>query len=88
MSQRRTKRGDGRYSVNIRLEGADGTPRRVYFCGRTQAEACGKANAALERVSMGAPVRDATRSLGDWLAQWRETFLLASDRAMSEPPWV
>ena len=83
MAQRRTRRSDGRYGVNIRLEGADGTRRSVYFYGRTQAEARGKANDALERVSVGAPVRDATRSLGDWLAQWRETFSLASDRAVS-----
>lgn len=29
------------------------------------------------------PVRDAERSMSDWLAEWRETFLRASDRAES-----
>jgi len=83
MAQRRAKRSDGRYTFTTRIEAADGTRRRVYFYGRTQAEARAKANAALERASVGAPIRDATRSLGDWLSEWRETFLLASDRAVS-----
>ena len=39
MSARRTKRADGRYSVTARLERPDGTIRRTYFYGRTQAEA-------------------------------------------------
>ena len=83
MAQRRAKRSDGRYTLTARIEAADGTRRRVYFYGRTQAEARAKANAAIERASVGAPIRHATRSLGDWLAEWRETFLLASDRAVS-----
>lgn len=50
---------------------------------RTQAEAKAKAAAAHDRVSRGEPVRDATRTLSDWLAEWRTTFLRASDRAES-----
>lgn len=80
---RRTKRLDGRYTVNITLESPDGTKRRVYFYGRTQAEAKANAAEARERVRGGGPVRDATRTLSDWLAEWRETFLRASDRAES-----
>lgn len=83
MSQRRTKRADGRYIVNVTVDEPDGTKRRVYFYGRTQSEAKGKADAARERVAQGAPVRDATRSVSDWLAEWRETFLEASDLAAS-----
>jgi len=83
MSARRTKRADGRYSVTARLERPDGTIRRTYFYGRTQAEAKAKADAARERVGRGEPVRDATRTLSDWLAEWRTTFLRASDRAES-----
>jgi integrase len=83
MPARRTKRADGRYSVTVRLESLDGTARRMYFYGRTQAEARVKAAAARERVSRGEPVRDATRTLSDWLAEWRTTFLHASDRAES-----
>jgi integrase len=83
MPARRTKRADGRYSVTARLESPDGTTRRVYFYGRTQTEARAKAAAARERVNRGEPVRDATRTLSDWLAEWRTTFLRASDRAES-----
>jgi hypothetical protein len=83
MSARRTKRADGRYSVTARLERPDGTIRRTYFYGRTQAEAKAKAAAACERTSRGEPVRDASRMLSDWLAEWRMTFLRASDRAES-----
>lgn len=83
MSARRTKRTDGRYSVTARLERPDGRIRRTYFYGRTQVEAKAKAAAARERVARGEPVRDATRTVSDWLAKWRTTFLRASDRAES-----
>jgi integrase len=83
IATRRTKRADGRYIVNVTLENPDGTKRRVYFYGRTQADAKRQADAARERVAQGGPVRDATRSVSDWLTEWRETFLQASDRAAS-----
>ena len=83
MAGRRTKRSDGRFCLNITVENPDGTKRRVYFYGRTQAEAKAKAAAARERVGRGEPVRDATRTVSDWLAEWRTTFLRASDRAES-----
>lgn len=79
MAARRTKRTDGRYSVTLTVESFDGEKRRLYFYGRTQAEAKGKAKAARERLAVGAPVRDSTRSVSDWLDEWRATFLLASD---------
>jgi integrase len=83
MSARRTKRTDGRYTVTLTVENLDGTRRRVYFYGRTQADARRKADAARERVAQSGPVRDATRSVSDWLCEWRGTFLQASDRASS-----
>ena len=83
MATRRTKRADGRYIVNVTVENPDGTKRRVYFYGRTQAEAKRQADAARERVAQGGPVRDDTRSVSAWLTEWRETFLQASDRAAS-----
>ncbi|HZA32739.1 MAG TPA: hypothetical protein VE462_14615 [Propionibacteriaceae bacterium] len=64
MAGRRTKRSDGRFCLNITIENADGTKRRVYFYGRTQADAKAKVAAARERVGHGEPVRDATRTLG------------------------
>src|SRR5215211_8545986 len=83
MAGRRTKRSDGRFCLNITVENPTGTRRRVYFYGRTQAEANAKVAAARERVGRGEPVRDATRTVSDWLAEWRTTFLRASDRAES-----
>lgn len=80
---RRTKRPDGRYVVNIRVEQPDGTRKRAYFYGRTQAEARAKAEAAQARVAAGGPVRDDNQPLTAWLHEWRDTFLRASDRAPS-----
>ncbi|KAJ1684297.1 hypothetical protein LUZ63_020590 [Rhynchospora breviuscula] len=80
---RRTKRTDGRYAVIIRIEQPDGTRRRSYFYGRTQAEAQAKADQAQARVAAGGPVRDANQPLAAWLDEWAQTFLLASDRAPS-----
>ena len=65
MAGRRTKRSDGRFCLNITVENADGTKRRVYFYGRTQAEAKAKVAAARARVGRGEPVRDATRTVSD-----------------------
>lgn len=39
--------------------------------------------AARQRLDAGAPVKDAARSVGDWLAHWRATTLAASDRKES-----
>lgn len=78
MAARRTKRADGRYAVTITVEG-----RRHFVYGKTQAEAKAKADEARARLTAGAPVRDATRTLTDWLTEWRSTFLKASDRAQA-----
>lgn len=72
------KRADNRYTVTRTIEG-----KRYYFYGRTQAEARAKADAAGDRAKAGSPVRDATRTLSDWLAEWIETNLALSDRAES-----
>jgi integrase len=40
-------------------------------------------NDARDRIAEGAPVRDATRSVADWLAHWRATTLAASSRKES-----
>ena len=86
MAGRRTKCSDGRLCLNITVENPDGTKRRVYFDGRTQAEARAKAAAARERVGRGEPVRDATRTVSDWLAEWRTTFLRERPRRVDQGP--
>jgi integrase len=61
----------------------DGKTKRHVVYGRTRAEVREKLNQARDRLGAGAPVRDATRSVGDWLAHWRVTSLAASDRKES-----
>jgi integrase len=78
MAARRKKRADGRFTVTFTHEG-----RRLFFYGRTQSEARAKADAARQRIQSGGPVRDASRTLGDWLDEWQVTFLEASGRARS-----
>jgi integrase len=78
MSQRMTKRADGRFKTTFTHEG---TRHSAY--GRTQAEAKQQVKEARTRLDAGAPVRDASRTLADWLSEWQETFLKSSDRARS-----
>ena len=61
----------------------DGSRKRIYFYGATQRAARGKAEEAAERLAVGSPVRDSSRTLAAWLEEWRRTFLRASDRAPS-----
>lgn len=78
MAARKIKRADGRYTVTFTHEG-----QRRFFYGRTQAEASAKARAAQDRIRQGAPIRDATRTLGQWLSEWQNTFLETSGLAES-----
>jgi len=75
---RLTKRADNRFTVTVTLDG-----KRRFFYGKTQAEARAKADEARARVKAGGPVRDATRTLADWLTEWADTYLALSDRAAS-----
>jgi integrase len=77
------RRTSKRVKTAISVQADDGTVRRYYFYGRTKREARAKAETARQRVASGAPVRDADRTVHDWLGEWRETFLRASDRAKS-----
>ena len=53
------------------------------FYGPTAKAVRAKLHAARGRLDAGAPVRDATRSVADWLSHWRATTLAASDRKES-----
>lgn len=76
MAGRLTKRADNRFTITVTLDG-----KRRFFYGKTQGEARAKADAARARVKAGGPVRDATRTLTDWLTEWIDTYLALSDRA-------
>jgi integrase len=69
-----------RYEGAITYTGEDGNTKRHTVYGRTRQDVCDKLKKARERIEAGGPVRDATRRVGDWLAQWRATSLAVSDR--------
>ena len=71
------------YVGAITYDSRDGTAQRHVVYGRTRADVREKLKAARDRLDAGAPVRDATRTVGDWLAHWRATTLAASDRKES-----
>jgi integrase len=76
MATRRTKRTDGRFMVSLTHEG-----KRHYFYGTTQKEANDKRQDAWDRIKVGAPVRDATRTLAEWMDEWVLTRLAISNRS-------
>ena len=65
------------------LDPATGARRRISFYGPTAKAVRDKLKTARERLDAGAPVKDATRTVGDWLAHWRATTLAATDRKKS-----
>lgn len=73
----------------IRYEGAisylndDGKTKRHTVYGRTRADVRDKLAKARKRLESGGPVKDSTRTVGDWFGHWRATTLAASDRKES-----
>ncbi len=65
------------------LDPDTGARRRVSFYGPSAKAVRDQLKTAQERLDGGAPVKDATRTVGDWLAHWRATTLAASDRKES-----
>jgi integrase len=81
MAARMTKRADGRHQDSMRYtDPVTGEKKRQYFYGKTQAEVRAKMKEARARLDAGAPVKDASRTVGEWCAQWREVTLEASGR--------
>jgi integrase len=89
-----TRRANGEGSVRQRANGTwearlsftdteTGRVERVSFYASTAKGVRAKMNAARGRLEAGAPVKDATRSVADWLTHWRATTLAASDRKES-----
>lgn len=88
------KRANGEGSVSQRPNGTwearlsyfdplTGKSRRESFYGRTQRDARAKMAEARKRLEAGAPVKDATCTVGEWLVRWRGTTLAASSRKRS-----
>ncbi|MDO3636014.1 tyrosine-type recombinase/integrase [Mycolicibacterium arseniciresistens] len=72
-----------RYEGAISYTADDGKTKRHVVYGRTRAEVREKLKQVRDRLEQGAPVKDATRTVGDWLKHWRATTLAASDRKES-----
>lgn len=78
------QRANGRWEARLTYTDTEtGRVERVSLYGPTAKAVRTKMKVARERLEAGAPVKDASRSLADWLAQWRATTLAASDRKES-----
>jgi len=78
------RRADGSWEARMtHVDPDSGQTRRVSFYGPTAKAVRKKMNDARDRIKCGAPVRDATRTVADWLAQWQSTTLAVSDRKES-----
>ena len=86
-----SKRSNGEGNIRQRPNGswearlsyvdeATGKRKRVSFYGRTKREVRDKLKEAVDRIDSGAPPKDATVTVAEWLAHWRATTLEASDR--------
>ncbi len=79
-----SRRADGRWEAKMTYIDPDtGQRRRVSFYARTAKAARAEMKKARERLDAGAPVKDATVTVGQWLTRWRATTLAVSDRAES-----
>jgi hypothetical protein len=71
------------YEGAISYPDEHGRTKRYFVYGHTRKDVRDKLDKARERLNDGAPIRDATQTVGDWLAHWRGTILAASDRKES-----
>lgn len=79
-------RRDGKasgYKGALSYRDEHGATKRYVAYGPTRTAVRDKLDKARERLSAGAPPRDATRSVASWLAHWRATTLAVSDRKES-----
>jgi integrase len=75
-----SKRSDGRWEARVSYQDQYGNTKRQTLYGKTSTEARNKLKAAQARRDAGAPVKDASRTLGEWCTQWVNTSLAASPR--------
>lgn len=75
------KRANGSYEGKVSvLDPATGQRKRVSVYGATAPIVRAKMKEVRQRVDAGAPVRDATATVAEWLSRWRATTLAVSDR--------
>jgi integrase len=78
------KRPNGTWEARLTYDDLDtGQRRRQSFYGPTAKAARDAMKRGRERLDAGAPVKDATITVADWMARWRATTLAASDRSES-----
>jgi hypothetical protein len=78
------RRRDGRWEARLSyLDSATGIRRRVSAYAATQKATLAELDKVQDRITEGQPPKDASRTVGDWLAHWRESTLAASDRKLS-----
>lgn len=73
------------YKGAISYKDETGTTKRYVAYGRTRQDVRAKLDAARERLTAGAPVKDAKRTVGDWLAHWRATGGIRPQRVDTRP---
>ena len=75
------RRANGTYEGKLSVtDPVTGTHKRVSVYGPTAPIVRAKMKALRSRVDAGAPVRDATATVAEWLSRWRATSLAVSDR--------
>jgi hypothetical protein len=79
---KRNGKPDG-YKGAISYKDENGDTKRYVAYGRTRKDVRDKLDKARERLNVGAPVRDAKQTVGNWLTHWRVTSLAVSDRKES-----
>jgi integrase len=78
------QRANGTWEARMTYIDPDtGRRRRVSFYAKTAKAARAEMKKARDRVDAGAPVKDASTTVGDWLSHWRATTLAVSDRKES-----
>jgi len=78
------QRPDGRWEARLSyLDPDTGARQRVSVYAATQKAALAELSKVQDRIAEGQPPKDASRTVGDWLAHWRQTTLAASDRKAS-----
>lgn len=76
------QRPNGQWEARLSyLDPVTGKRKRVSTYGPNRKAALKKLDEARDRIEQGKPVKDANMTVGAWIAHWRATTLVASNRA-------